>query len=293
MRLNPFCICCQVNHQEQKIRNFPDPDRKLAYIQEILRRFAEAGDEDCILSLSIGFKKYFSEYWGIPQPDFTEIKKDFNLLMLKLENDIREQIEASPDPLETALLYARTGNYIDFAALKDVDKDKLLQLLNEEKEPLDAAEYAIFKKELSRARSLAYLADNCGEIVLDKIVVEILRKSFPELEITVVVRGEPVANDVTLDDARMCGLTGLTNVIGNGSNIGGTWLPDVNEETRNLLEHADLILSKGQGNFESLYGCGLNVYYLFLCKCEWFTRMFDAHMLQGMFVNERRVTPSC
>lgn len=293
MRLNPFCICCQVNHQEQKIRNFPDPDRKLAYMQEILRRFAQAGDEDCTLSLSVGFKQFFSEYWGVPQPDFTEIKKEFNLLMMELEDEIRARIQAAPDPLEAALLYSRTGNYIDFSAVKDVNKETLLRLLDEEKDPLDPNEYAIFQKELASARSLVYLADNCGEIVLDKIVVEILKERYPDLEITMIVRGEPVANDVTMEDAEMCGLTQVTKVIGNGSNIGGTWLPGVSQETRTLLEHADIILSKGQGNFESLYECGLNVYYLFLCKCEWFTRMFDARMFQGMFVNERRVKPSC
>ena len=87
----------------------------------------------------------------------------------------------------------------------------------------------------------------------------------------------------------MCGLTKIADVIGNGSGVGGTWLPDISEEARSLLEQADVIISKGQGNFETLHECGLNIYYLFLCKCDLFVRLFDADLFQGMFVNEKRV----
>ena len=87
----------------------------------------------------------------------------------------------------------------------------------------------------------------------------------------------------------MCGLTELVKVVGNGNNVGGTWLPGVNEETRQLLESADVILSKGQGNFETLHDCGLNIFYLFLCKCDRFVRLFHVPLFKGMFVNERRV----
>ncbi len=119
-----------------------------------------------------------------------------------------------------------------------------------------------FREELSDARSLVYLTDNCGEIVLDKIAVKMLQKLYPHLSITVIVRGEPVVNDATMEDAAMCGLTELVPVIGNGSRVGGTWLPDISEEARQLLDRADVIIAKGQGNFETLNGCGLNIYYL-------------------------------
>ena len=88
----------------------------------------------------------------------------------------------------------------------------------------------------------------------------------------------------------MCGLTDIAEVIGNGSGVGGTWLPDISREARCLLEQADVILSKGQGNFETLHECGLNIYYLFLCKCDLFVKLFDASLFQGMFVNEKRLT---
>ena len=290
MRLNPYCMCCQLNKQEQRIRKFTDKEKKVAYMQEIMMRYAQATEDDCAPSLSVEFKEIYQKYWNIPAEDYTEIKKEFNQLMMSLEEDLSRMIHQSPDPLESALIYARIGNYIDFAAMSHVDKDVVLSMIREEKkEPLDPEEYRRFCSELEKASSLVYLTDNCGEIVLDKIAVEILRKRYPDLKITVIVRGKPVINDATLEDARMCGLTKIADVIGNGSGVGGTWLPDISEEARSLLEQADVIISKGQGNFETLHECGLNIYYLFLCKCDLFVRLFDADLFQGMFVNEKRV----
>lgn len=290
MRLDPYCMCCQLNKQEQRIRKFTDKEKKVAYMQEIMMRYAQATEDDCAPSLSVEFKEIYQKYWHIPAEDYTEIKKEFNQLMMSLEEDLSRMIHQSPDPLESALIYARIGNYIDFAAMSHVDKDVVLSMIREEKkEPLDPEEYRRFCSELEKASSLVYLTDNCGEIVLDKIAVEILRKRYPDLKITVIVRGKPVINDATLEDARMCGLTKIADVIGNGSGVGGTWLPDISEEARSLLEQADVIISKGQGNFETLHECGLNIYYLFLCKCDLFVRLFDADLFQGMFVNEKRV----
>ena len=116
-----------------------------------------------------------------------------------------------------------------------------------------------------------------------------MKEKYPQLDITVIVRGYPVVNDATMEDAEEIGLTDIVKVIGNGSNVGGTWFPGLSNEARTLLEQADVILAKGQGNFETMNDCGLNVYYLFLCKCDLFQRRFHAKELQGMFLNERRI----
>lgn len=290
MNLNPYCMCCQINKQEQRIRQFDDEERKVIYMKEILRRFAEATDQDCAPSLSVEFQKYFSDFWGVPSRDYTTVKKEFNSLMLSLEDRLRQTIHSAPDPLESALIHARIGNYIDFAALANVDKEEMLSLIeSENKDTLDPLEYENFRNEMAHAKSLVYLTDNCGEIVLDKLAVEVLMEQYPDTEITVIVRGEPVVNDATMEDAEEVGLTSIVKVIGNGNNVGGTWLPGISEETRILLDSADVILAKGQGNFETLHDCRMNIYYLFLCKCQRFTDLFHARSLQGMFVNERRV----
>lgn len=293
MRLNPYCMCCQINKQEEKIRQFDDEEKKMTYMKEVLRRFAESGGDDCAPSISVELKKFFSDFWGISDTDkdYTEIKKEFNSLMMELEDELMAAIRSAEDPLESALIHARIGNYIDFAAMSHVDKDVVFSMIeSEDKEPLDPVEYANFKEEMSHAKSLVYLTDNCGEIVLDKLAIRILKELYPDTKITAVVRGLPVVNDATMEDAEMCGLTDIVPVIGNGSGIGGTWLCDINEETSRLLNEADVILSKGQGNFETLHDCGLNIYYLFLCKCDRFVDLFHAKLFQGMFVNEQRTS---
>ena len=290
MKLNPKCMACQLRKQEAKIRHFDDEDRKKQYMEKIRRRFDQPKEEDCVPSISTELKKFYCSFWGVPMEDFSQINREYDQLMLDLEEDLLSAIRYSADPLRAALIYARTGNYIDFAALSNVNSDTVLSLLKEDnKEPLNAQEYLHFRKDLSAASRLVYLTDNCGEIVLDKLVIILLKELCPELDITVIVRGFPVINDATMEDAQDIGLTELTTVIGNGNEVGGTWLPHISSEAREALESADLIIAKGQGNYETLHDCGLNIYYLFLCKCKWFQYQFNAKPLQGMFINERRI----
>lgn len=290
MKLNPFCMCCALNKQEQKIRHYPDMEKKTEYMKKVMALMANTEEKDCAPSLSVDIQKLYSSFWNCPMEDFTEIKKEFNQLMLNMEVSIEDKIRKSNDPLEKALLYARIGNYIDFAALSNVDQSTVITLLDEKSsEALDEKEYKNFLHDLSSAKKLVYLTDNCGEVVLDKMAVKILKEQYPNLDITVIVRGYPIVNDATMEDAEEIGLTDLVKVIGNGSNVGGTWIPGISSESRELLYNADLIIAKGQGNFETLNDCGLNIYYLFLCKCDLFQRRFHAENLQGMFLNERRL----
>lgn len=290
MKLNPFCMCCALNKQEQKIRHYPDMEKKTEYMKKVMALIANTEEKDCAPSLSVDIQKLYSRFWDCPMEDFTEIKREYNQLMLNMEDSLENKIRKSEDPLEKSLLYARIGNYIDFAALSNVDQATVFTLLEEKStESLDEEEYRNFLRDLSSAKKLVYLTDNCGEVVLDKLAVKILKEKYPDLDITVVVRGYPVVNDATMEDAEEIGLTDLVRVIGNGSNVGGTWIPGITSEARDLLYDADLIIAKGQGNFETLNDCGLNIYYLFLCKCDLFQRRFHAENLQGMFLNERRL----
>lgn len=272
------------------IREYPDMERKTEYMKKVMALIAQTEETDCAPSLAVDIQNLYSSFWNCPVEDYTEIKKEFNQFMLDMEDTIETKIRSSKGPLEKALLYARIGNYIDFAALPDANQDTMLTLLDEKnKESLCPEEYQFFLQDLSSAKKLVYVTDNCGEIVLDKLAIKLLKETYPQLDITVIVRGYPVINDATMKDAEEVGLTSLVKVIGNGSNVAGTWMPGINEESRILLEQADVIIAKGQGNFETMNDCGLNVYYLFLCKCDLFQRRFHAENLQGMFLNERRL----
>lgn len=289
MKLNSKCMACQIRKQEAKIRHFNDEDRKKQYMEAIRQRFEHPKDDDCVPSISTELKKFYCSFWGVPMEDFTRINKEYDQLMLDLEAELRSTIRYSEDPLKAALIYARTGNYIDFAALPEVSKETALSLIkSENKDDLDEQEYRQFCQDMKKAENVVYITDNCGEIVLDKIAIQILKKIFPNIRITALVRGLPAGNDATMEDAEFCGLTDVVPVLGNGNDVGGTWPHGISTHARELLYNADVIIAKGQGNYETLHGCGLNIYYLFLCKCDWFQQLFHAKLLQGMFINEKR-----
>ena len=289
MKLNSKCMACQIRKQEAKIRHFKDEDRKKQYMEAIRQRFEHPKDDDCVPSISTELKKFYCSFWGVPMEDFTRINKEYDQLMLDLEAELRSTIRYSEDPLKAALIYARTGNYIDFAALPEVSKETALSLIkSENKDDLDEQEYRQFCQDMKKAENVVYITDNCGEIVLDKIAIQILKKIFPNIRITALVRGLPAGNDATMEDSEFCGLTDVVPVLGNGNDVGGTWLHGISTHARELLYNADVIIAKGQGNYETLHGCGLNIYYLFLCKCDWFQQLFHAKLLQGMFINEKR-----
>ena len=222
--------------------------------------------------------------------DYTQIKQTFNAIMMEQEDWIRKDIASSPEPVYRALQYVMTGNYIDFGVMPDVNSKKLLELLKEShSQQVDRESYEALLAELATAKTLVLLTDNCGEIVLDKLLLEAIKAYFPHLTVTSIVRGAQALNDATMEDALQVGLDTIGRVIGSGSSIPGTHLPAISEESRNLIETADIVISKGQGNFETLRGCGLNIYYLFMCKCELFTTRFNKKQFEGMLISERDV----
>ena len=263
MKINSFCLTCLINMQEAQVRKFDDEEKKMTYMREVLAFLSSCDPDLSAPALVKPLSRIYEKYWG-KRDSMDEVKQEFNDYLLSMEEELEAQIRNHPDSLEAALCYARTGNYIDYAAVKDITKE--------------------------HASSLVWLTDNCGEIVLDKIAMKILQEQHPGVKVTAIVRGEPVVNDADLEAARYVGLDRIVNVTGNGSGIAGTDLADISEEAERLIRDADLIVSKGQGNFETIHGCGLNIYYLFLCKCDWFVQKFQAERFQGMFINERSIS---
>ena len=289
MKINSFCMSCLVQAQARNIQKFEDEEKKSRYMRELFKLLLDSDPELSAPALLEPVTKLYESYWG-SQEGFQAEKKYFNDFLLSMEEQLEKKIRSTKDPLATALCYARLGNYIDLSALSDVSTEKLLELFAKaEEESLDAEEYQHFLQDLKHGEYLVYLTDNCGEVVLDKLVIKLLKEQYPKLRIEVLVRGIPVTNDVDIEDAEYVGLTKLVPVFGNGSGIAGTELSKISREAREKLERADVIIAKGQGNFETIHTCGLNIYYLFLCKCDWFMQRFHAKHLQGMFVNETRI----
>ena len=284
-RLNAQCVSCLLN---KHLKNIPDSfssAKKLGYMQGILKIIGNA--DVCMSAPEIveqidKFKQSFCE-----NDSFSQIKDFYNNLLLCVEKDIEANIENSHNPLETAVKYAMAGNFIDFGAMESVDEQILKETLqNAEKIVINKAELEGFENEIIKAENIVYLTDNCGEIVLDKLLIKQILKINNSLKINVIVRGEPVLNDCTVDDACQVGLDKLVAVSGNGTAIAGTVLEKISLEAKGLIDNADLVISKGQGNFETLHHCGKNIYYLFLCKCEMFAQRFGVPKFTGVFIND-------
>ena len=122
-------------------------------------------------------------------------------------------------------------------------------------------------------------------------MVKTIKELYPQIDITVITRGGEALNDATLEDAISVGMDKLTRVIGNGVAVPGTELKQISAESLNYIKNADVIISKGMGNFETMSSCGMNVYYIFLCKCDYFERRFKLPRLTGVFIRELDHTP--
>ena len=288
-RWNSHCTQCLL---KQHLTNYPDTateEERLTYIRRlfsILTDIAPGESSPVVVNRILTLQKEMFDQFV----DYTDIKKHFNQLMLEQEDWIYADISSAPDPIRRAVQYVMKGNYIDFGVLSDVNSEKLMELLSQAKDQtIDEQIFEELMQDLTSAKNMVLLTDNCGEIVLDKLLIRTIISQFPELQIRVIVRGGHALNDATMEDACQVGLPDLVEVIGNGTCLQGTYLPDISKEARDLLEQADVILSKGQGNFESLQYCGLNIYYLFLCKCDLFTKRFHTHLYNGILTNDRYV----
>ncbi len=204
-----------------------------------------------------------------PDP-YKEIKSLYNREIMALTDDLEKIINQSQDSFTAALKLAISGNLIDFGSNHRFSKETLLQNIDSiEHKPLVVDDSRKLRKRLASSKDLLYLGDNCGEIVFDKIFIEYLLKEFPDLIIRYGVRGGPIINDVTRFDAAETGLDKIVEIIDNGNNCPGTILSETSEEFRRIFYEADTVISKGQGNYESLNDVDRqDVYLLFMAKCE-------------------------
>ena len=290
MQFSTYCIECLTRRQAKLLRAQNDEEKAFACFREMLQAMIDAPSGVAAPFVVERFNRIFARYFS-DDDRYAQIKRDSNAFVLRRAERIRTVIASADDPVLMGLRYARAGNYIDFGALdgrvSDAQLDDLLDRAHED--VIDPAEYANLISDLAKAKKLLYLTDNAGEIVLDMLLIEALQKDFPALDICVCVRGGPILNDATCTDAEEIGLSRLVRVIDSGVPVGGTQIGYVGKTLQRELDTADVILAKGQGNFETMWGCGLNVYYAFLCKCDWFTKLFRVPRLTGMFVNEHRV----
>jgi len=199
---------------------------------------------------------------GVDDP-YREAKGRHNSIAMKLIPALRSDIESAIDPLLMAVRLAIAGNVIDMGINGNLTEVDVRRAVSQALIEPFFGEEERFREALAKARSILFLADNAGEIAFDRLLIE---QISPE-RVTLVVRGAPVINDATRVDALTVGLDKIVEVIDNGSDAPGTILDDCSLDFRRRFADADLIISKGQGNFESLSHQPGNLFFLFKVKC--------------------------
>jgi len=289
MQYDEECRTCLIGSQERLCKGLGTEEERMDFMRDVCNAFSYAPKGVAAPWFIPVFTESFARHFGIENP-YCEIKERANRLSLEMLPELEKTVREAKDPLSAAMKVSRTGNFLDFAVLSEEQIEKGLDAVMQAglQDAFDENEYRRFIEDLKTAKSMTILGDNAGEIVFDTVLVRELKRQFPGLEITYVVRGGNAQNDATMEDAEISGMNSLVRVIGNGSAIPGTELPYCSKELLEALHSADLILSKGQANFETLVNSGLNIYYMFLCKCPKFANRFGVPPMTGMFVNDRR-----
>ena len=287
IEMNSLCVSCLMDRHINDVHHLRDEQTATQFslaLMELVGDFIRKGGN----SAGIGpyINELYARFYGLPEDRYREEKQISNDYVLQRLPLIRQKVTSASDPVFAGIQHAILGNYLDFSALgKSVSFDQLDQMLEKARDyDLDKTAYAEFCQDLKKAKNLLYVTDNAGELGFDMVLAEVLQKNYPELTITFCVRGGPAHNDATREDAEAINLP--FPVIDSGCAIGGMELSLLGEDARKALDEADVIIAKGMGNTESMFGCGKNVYYAFLVKCARFRQFFGKPQMTPMFVHE-------
>ena len=286
--VNAQCLLCHFNRTMKLARSLGSEEQAMAFAKDLFRMYLTMPEDISSPGLNPETSDLLYQYYGLEHDRFRQEKIDSNAFVLQRMDLLRKKAETAPDPVLAGLQLAILGNYLDYSALGDqVSFDRLEDMIADAMQmDLDSDNFASFCRELEAGKTLLYLTDNAGEIGFDRIFAEQIARRYPHLQITFCVRGDIAQNDATREDAAAVGIP--FPVIDNGNRVPGTQLNLLSREAGQALETADVILAKGMANCETMHGCGYNVYYAFLVKCERFVERFGKPMFTPMLVKERK-----
>jgi len=257
------CISCFIRQSLDSVRLVTD-DESLheRLLREVLRTLGEMDLRQSPPAMAQRIHRLIRELTGESDP-YRAIKDRFNRLALDIYPELRDHVERSADPLETAIRLVIAGNVIDMGVNNQLTDEQVHDAIGHALEAPFDAKPAAFSEAISDAKDILYLADNAGEIVFDRLLIE----QLPLEKVTVVVKGSPIINDATMEDAEAAGITRMVEVIDNGSDAPGTIIDDCSEAFRRRFDGADLVIAKGQGNYETLSDVSKDIFFILKAKC--------------------------
>ena len=287
--MDAACLQCGLRRNIATVTPLGTDQQTMDFARELMKLYLDGPADVPSTWFTPEITRLLHERYGLGLDRFRQEKLDSNALVLSHMVPIRQRVEQAADPLLAGLQFSILGNYLDFSALQgQISFEKFTEMLDTAQDmELDEAVLSQFRADLETGKKLLYLTDNAGEIGFDRIFAETICRLYPDLDICFCVRGGPALNDATREDAKAVGIP--FRVIDNGNLIPGTWLPQLGQEARQAMEEADVIFAKGMANVETLLGCGKNIYYAFLVKCQRFVNLFHQELMTPMLVRERKV----
>ena len=250
------CFPCAVGQALRAARIATDDEQvHRAAVVAALRELADVDSQATPMELGRIAQRIAKQVTGCRDP-YAEIKKQSNSEALRLYPHLKQIVQVSDDPLRTATKIAIAGNIIDFGAPHKIDVEAALERVLASDFAVD--DYGLFAQRLADAPRVLYLADNAGEIVFDRVLIE----EIPAAEVTVAVKDQPFINDVLLADATVTGLTDVARV------IEVPIYPDTSPQLEDAWAWADLIIAKGQANYEAYSDADGLIFFLLLAKCD-------------------------
>lgn len=261
--MNYQCVFCQFRMFENLLENQPvSDDEKEMLVKDFIQYLASSSNNKTAPQVARDLHANIRDILQNPDP-YYQHKKEHNRFMLDKYELLKQKISKAADPFETALRIAISGNIIDYGPAQDFDINKTI-------EHVLSADFAIdhskkLKAAIDKAKTVLYLGDNAGEIVADKLFIETI--AHPNLHFA--VRGGPIINDITTDDAELVKMHEVAHVIDNGYDAPSTILEKTSPAFNKLFNEADVVISKGQGNLEGLLGTKKeNLFFLLMVKCD-------------------------
>lgn len=268
MRIRDKCLPCVVN-QVIKVANMTGVQDKELLLREAFAYLSNINFDDSTTPEIIGDIFEMIKIHTDNEDPYKETRNYYNTLFLKLIPDFERKIEQAKDTFQLAIRYAIVGNIIDFNPIHNTLIDDIYDYFDN----MDQLDFAIddshlLMEDIRKAKTLLYLGDNCGEICMDKILLKKIKEWNPDVRLLFGVRGKPVVNDSIAEDAYYVGINEYAEIIDNGDSSLGTVLHRTSPTFQAIYKEADVIIAKGQANYECLSEENKNIYFLLMTKCD-------------------------
>ncbi|MBC7075938.1 MAG: DUF89 family protein [Syntrophomonadaceae bacterium] len=259
------CIPCFIRQTVEALRFVTDdPYLQEKIVKKVLVETSQLDLRQSPPHMARRIHEHIRNLTGVKDP-YKKIKERFNQAALEMYPELKKMVQSSPDPIEKAVKVSIAGNIIDFGVKADINEkmvEETLECCLQQELPTDTLQK--FKESISNADRILFLGDNAGETVFDRILIE----EMPMERIVYAVKGGPIINDATLEDAEAAGLTGIVRVIDNGCDAPGTILNLCSSEFLGEFAKADLVIAKGQANYETLSEVkDKEIFFLLKVKC--------------------------